>query len=96
MRHVFFFIFFYHHLFLITFSFGASGWLCIVVVAFTGNLHFIVCFPAHQIPSKKGSTLKGNALLPMVRPSLFTADPVQKGDKINLAELCPQNVYLFP
>ena len=56
-----------------------------------------VCFPAQESLSEKGSTLKGNNLLPwgadyfLLESTLF-----QKGGKNGLTELLPLKVNAFP
>ena len=57
-----------------------------------------MCFPAHQRPSVKGSTLKGKNLLPKEKelaPTPFRIPLFRREIKIVLTELKPLDVYLF-
>ena len=54
------------------------------------------CFPAHQTPSEKGSTLKVRNLLPLgAFCFLFSVDPFSEGRQTVLIEFPPLNMFLF-
>ena len=58
-------------------------------------LRLPVCFPAHQIPSEQGSTLKGKNLLPMgAILFLFRVDLFSKGGQNNSNRVAsPESVF---
>ena len=56
-----------------------------------------VCFPAQQVPSENGSTLKGKNLLPLGANSfLYEKTPLQAVDKTSLTFLSPLKMYPCP
>ena len=57
-------------------------------------LGFSIGLPEHQVPSEKGSTLKGKNLLPQGANSfLLEKTSFRKGGKTNLTELPPLKWY---
>ena len=70
------------YLFLISPSFGASGWLCFLMVALPGYIHFPVCFPVQQFSSEKKATLKGKNCSGKFFFFFFREDPFLEGMSI--------------
>ena len=61
------------------------------------NCYHLICFPAYQVPSKKGVNSKRKEFASKEANSfLLELTPFQKDGKSILTELSPLKVYIFP